>query len=190
MLGAADAGVGTLVGGCLDVVLFRYPGVGSQGTGDEDPGFCFSLATSMEKPNGGVPRRTRRGLGSRGSDLRVSRRDAECWMPLMQVLELLWVVVLLLACPLCPFHRRCRVGVYGLTVLYPRRGSWDPCGRLSRCCPARGISSLDADASESMISLFPAPNAGVGTLVGGCLDGLDVVLLASPFPSALSCQSL
>lgn len=56
---------------------------------------------------------------SRGSDLRVNRRDVECWMTLMRVLGLLWVFVILFSCPLSPFHRRCRVGVYSLSVGLP-----------------------------------------------------------------------
>lgn len=77
-------------------------------------GCCFSLSISTKETNGDMLRRTWRGLGSRGSDVRDSRRDAECWKPLMQVLELLWVVVLLLSCPLCLFYRRCCVRVHGL----------------------------------------------------------------------------
>lgn len=86
---------------------------------------------------------------SRGSDLRVNRRDVECWMPLMRVLGLLWAVVLLLSC---------------------------------RCIPLLG-----GVASESMVSVFYAPDANVGTLMGGCLD---VVVPAASLPSALMRRSL
>lgn len=115
----------------------------------------FLLPSRREVTNEVVPRRTRRGWGSRGSDLRVNRRGAEFWMPLMRVLGLLLAVVLLLSCSSCFFRRRCRVGVWALSVLYPRRGCWEIYG---------GVLGL----------LW----AGVGTLMGGCLD---IVMLLRPF---------
>lgn len=127
--------LGILVGGCLDVVLLLKQVSDSKGTGDADPGCCFSLAISTEITNEVVPRRTRRGWGSRGSDLRVNRRGAEFWMPLMRVLELLWAV------------------------------------RLPCCCPARHVFFVGVVASESVVSLFSTPDAGVGKFMGGTLVG-------------------
>lgn len=49
VLGVPDAGVGMLVGGCFDVVLPVKRVSDSKGTGDEDPGCCFSPAISMER---------------------------------------------------------------------------------------------------------------------------------------------
>lgn len=37
----------------------------------------------------------------------------------MRVLGLLWVFIILFSCLLSPFHRRCRVGVYSLSVGLP-----------------------------------------------------------------------
>lgn len=49
VLGVPDAGVGMLVGGCFDVVLPVKRVSDSKGTGDEDPGCCFSPAILMER---------------------------------------------------------------------------------------------------------------------------------------------
>lgn len=51
----------------------------------------------------------------------------------------------------------------------------------------RYIPLLGGVASESMVSVFYAPDANVGTLMGGCLD---VVVPAASLPLALMRRSL
>lgn len=83
-----------------------------------------------------------------------------------------------------------RVGVYGLSVGLPRTRVWGPLWAgvgtvLMLSC--RYIPLLGGVASESMVSLFYAPDANAGTLMGGCLD---VVVPAASLRSAPTRRSL
>lgn len=150
-----------------------------KGMGDGDLGCCFALTMSMEETDGAMPCRTRRGLGSRGSDVGVNRREPECWVYLTRVLGCLWVVVLMLSCPLsgCRIPKGLEMKTLDVVFLLPSRWNGGVPRRARR--GVGHISGVRSQGQSTRCRVLDAPDAGVGALVGGCLVVVLPVVSAS-----------